>query len=183
MLLLRFCNSASLLRLPGKAYLLILLCFYRSRFLALRLQSIILSMKIKVAIPLFGTRISPHFTYADTALLVDIDNGSIGQSREIALGPSEELQRIQYLKSLAIDTLICGGISRVAESMFAGQGVEVISWVAGEARDALERFAGKGLVSGTCLCAGKRRCRRKEPSDSSGVKRENRPGRRSLDRR
>jgi len=116
-------------------------------------------MKRKLAIPLFGTRISPHFTYADMALLVDVDNGSVEQSHEIALGPSDELQRIQYLKSLEIDTLICGGISRVAERMFAGQDVTVISWVTGEARDALEQFLGKGLVSGTCLCAGRRRCR------------------------
>jgi len=116
-------------------------------------------MKSKLAIPLFGTRISPHFTYADMALLVEIDNGCVVRTREIALGASDELDRIQYFKSLEVDTLICGGISRVAQSMFAGQGVTVISWVTGEARDALNQFVKKGLVSGTCLCAGRRRCR------------------------
>ncbi len=116
-------------------------------------------MKRKLAIPLFGTRISPHFTYAEMALLVDVDNGQIAQVREIALGPGDELERIQYFKSLEVDTLICGGISRIAESMLVGQGVAVISWVSGEARDALEQFLGKGLVSGTCLCARRRRCR------------------------
>jgi len=138
-------------------------------------------MKIKVAIPLFGTRISPHFTYADMALLVDIDNGRVEQSREIALGPSDELQRIQYLKSLEIDTLICGGISRVAERMFAGQDVTVISWVIGEARDALDRFVHKGLVSGTCLCAVRRRCRgRQLRAKKKGPMRENTTVRQSL---
>ncbi len=116
-------------------------------------------MKRKLAIPLFGTRISPHFTYADMALLVDIDNGRVVQTREIALGPGDELERIQYFKSLEVDTLICGGISSVAERMFTGQDVTVISWVTGEARDALEQFVGRGLVAGTCLCAGRRRCR------------------------
>ena len=57
-------------------------------------------MKSKVAIPLFGSRISPHFTYAEMALLVDIENGEVVQSREIALGPADELQHIQYFKSL-----------------------------------------------------------------------------------
>ena len=61
-------------------------------------SAIITSMKSKVAIPLFGTRISPHFTYADMALLVDIENGEVAQSREIALGQTDELQRIQYFK-------------------------------------------------------------------------------------
>jgi len=116
-------------------------------------------MKIKVAIPLFGTRISPHFTYADMALLVDIENGEVAQSREIALGQTDELQRIQYFKSLEIDTLICGGISNIAERMFAEQAVNVISWVTGEAQDALEQFLCKSLAPGTWLCHKRHRCR------------------------
>lgn len=124
----------------------------------LRANSI--SMKRKVAIPLFGTRISPHFTYADMALLVEIENGEVAQSREIALGQTDELQRIQYLKSLEIDTLICGGISNIAEHMLAEQAVNVISWVTGEARDALEQFLCKRLAPGTWLCPKRHRCRR-----------------------
>ena len=116
-------------------------------------------MKSKVAIPLFGSRISPHFTYAEMALLVDIENGEVVQSREIALGPADELQHIQYFKSLEIDTLICGGISNIAECMLAEQAVNVISWVTGEARDALEQFLLKRLVPGACLCPKHNCCR------------------------
>jgi len=116
-------------------------------------------MKSKVAIPLFGTRISPHFTYAEMALLVDIESDVVSQLREIALGPADELQRVQYLKGLEVDTLICGGISRIAECMFAEQAVHVISWVTGEARDALEQFLSKRLVPGACLCPKQNRCR------------------------
>ncbi len=116
-------------------------------------------MKRKIAIPLFGTRISPHFTYADMALLVDIENGEVAQSREIALGQADELQRIQYLKSLEINTLICGGISNIAERMLAEQAIDVISWVTGEARDALELFICKRLTSGAWLCPKRHRCR------------------------
>jgi predicted Fe-Mo cluster-binding NifX family protein len=116
-------------------------------------------MKSKVAIPLFGTRISPHFTYAETALLVDIENDEVAQSREIALGPADELQRVQYFKSLEIDTLICGGISSVAECMMAEKAIHVISWVSGEAGDALEQFVLKQLVPGACLCQKQKRCR------------------------
>jgi len=116
-------------------------------------------MKSKVAIPLFGSRISPHFTYAETALMVNIENDDIAQSREIALGTADELERIQYFKSLEIDTLICGGISNIAECMFAEQAVTVISWVTGEAQDALEQFLAKRLVPGACLCPKRTRCR------------------------
>lgn len=117
------------------------------------------SMKRKVAIPLFGTRISPHFTYAEMALLVDIENGKIAQSREIALGAADEVQRIQYLKGLEIDTIICGGISNIAERMLAEQAVNVISWVTGEAREALEQFLRKQLAPGAWLCPKRQRCR------------------------
>lgn len=116
-------------------------------------------MKSKVAIPLFGTRISPHFTYAETALLVDIENDEVLQSREIALGPADELQRVQYFKSLGIDTLICGGISSIAECMLGEQAIHVIAWISGEARDALEQFLLKQLVPGACLCQKHNRCR------------------------
>jgi predicted Fe-Mo cluster-binding NifX family protein len=126
-------------------------------------------MKSKVVIPLFGsrisshflsfTRISPHFTYAEMALLVDIENDEVSLSREIALVTADELERIQYFKSLEIDTLICGGISSIAECMFAEQGVTVISWVTGEATDALEQFLLKRLVPGACVCPKQNRCR------------------------
>jgi predicted Fe-Mo cluster-binding NifX family protein len=116
-------------------------------------------MKSKVVIPLFGSRISPHFTYAETALLVNIENNAVVQSREIALGIADELERIQYFKSLEIDTLICGGISNIAERILAEQAVNVISWVTGEARDALEQFLLKRLVPGACLCPKRNRCR------------------------
>jgi predicted Fe-Mo cluster-binding NifX family protein len=119
-------------------------------------------MKSKVAIPLFGTRISPHFTYAETAMLVDIDNNEVLQLREIALGPADELQRVQYFKSLKIDTLICGGISSVAECMMAEKAIHVISWVTGEARDALEQFLLKRLVPGACLCPRQRHRRNRK---------------------
>jgi predicted Fe-Mo cluster-binding NifX family protein len=119
-------------------------------------------MKSKVVIPLFGSRISPHFTYAETALLVNIENKAVVQSREVALGIADELQRIQYFKSLEIDTLICGGISNIAERILAEQAVNVISWVSGEAREALEQFLLKRLVPGACLCPKRNRCRSRQ---------------------
>jgi predicted Fe-Mo cluster-binding NifX family protein len=140
------------------AYFAVVPSFFFNRFLACCVQNSF-CMKRKVAIPLFGTRISPHFTYADMALLIDIENGEVAQSHEIALGQTDELQRIQYLKSLEIDTLICGGISNIAERMLAEQAVNVISWVTGEARDALEQFLCKRLAPGTWLCPKRNRCR------------------------
>jgi predicted Fe-Mo cluster-binding NifX family protein len=119
-------------------------------------------MKSKVAIPLFGSRISPHFTYAEMALLVDIENNEVSKSREIALGVTDELERVQYFKSLEIDTLICGGISNIAECMLAEQAVHVIAWVSGEALDALEQFLLKRLVPGACLCPKRSRCRSRQ---------------------
>jgi predicted Fe-Mo cluster-binding NifX family protein len=119
-------------------------------------------MKSKVVIPLFGSRISPHFTYAEMALLVDIENNEVSKSREIALGATDEVERVQYFKSLEIDTLICGGISNIAECMLAEQAVYVIAWVSGEALDALEQFLLKQLVPGACLCPKRSRCRSRQ---------------------
>jgi predicted Fe-Mo cluster-binding NifX family protein len=112
---------------------------------------------MKIAIPLFEKRISPHFDYAPALLLVLVDRGEIMHSHEVALEQNNTSERMAYLKTFGVDTLICGGISRDLQSLIAAQNITVIPWITGEAQQALELFLRGRLEPGTILCPGKRK--------------------------
>jgi predicted Fe-Mo cluster-binding NifX family protein len=112
---------------------------------------------MKIAIPLFEKRISPHFDYAPTLLLVLVDRREIVHSHELVLEQNNPAERVAYLKNFGVDTLICGGISNEMQHLIAAQNITVIPWVTGEAREALQLFLQGRLDPGTILCPGKKR--------------------------
>ena len=126
---------------------------------------------MKIAIPLFEERISPHFDYAPALLLVLADRGEIMHSHELALEQNNAAERVAYLKTFGVDTLICGGISREMQGLITAQHITIIPWVTGEAQEALQLFLKGRLDPGTILSPGRKRrwrfCttprRRKEP--------------------
>jgi predicted Fe-Mo cluster-binding NifX family protein len=112
---------------------------------------------MKIAIPLFGTRVSPNFDHAQTALLVGIEKGSVITMNELSLGPFEPLMRATQIKSLDIDVVICGGVSNFLQNLLQEQNIRVIPWITGEAQKALELFMRGALEPGTMVCQGRRK--------------------------
>jgi predicted Fe-Mo cluster-binding NifX family protein len=112
---------------------------------------------MKIAIPLFGTRVSPHFDHALTALLVQVENGTVIKRHEVSLGAFDSMQRIALFKNEAIDTIICGGVSTFLQNLLKEQNIRVIPWITGEAQEALELFMRGALEPGTMVCQGRRR--------------------------
>jgi predicted Fe-Mo cluster-binding NifX family protein len=112
---------------------------------------------MKIAIPLFGTRVSPNFDHAQTALLVNIEGGIVTTTRELSLGPYEALPRAAQIKSLGVDLVICGGISNFLQNLLEKQNIRVIPWITGEAQRALDLFLRGDLEPGTMACPGRRR--------------------------
>ena len=112
---------------------------------------------MKIAIPLFGTRVSPNFDHAQTALIVDIEKGSIATMRELSIGLFEPLMRATQIKNLSIDVVICGGVSNFLQNLLQKQNIRVIPWITGEAQKALELFMQGSLEPGTMVCQGRRK--------------------------
>ncbi len=80
---------------------------------------------MKVAIPLFKERVSPHFSTAPEALLVQIDGGKVCSSWKIELdGLSPTERRLKFL-GLGVDVLFCGGIDETSQFWFEKQGLRV----------------------------------------------------------
>ncbi len=123
---------------------------------------------MKIAIPVFQTKISPRFDSAQSFLLLLIQNNSIVTREELpTTGWSLSAKRKELVEQ-DVDTLICGGIDLESMQYLSSGGIKVYSWITGEIEDAVTRFIDKGLESGIILGAkGKRKgqwrfCTRKD---------------------
>lgn len=83
-------------------------------------------LTLKIAIPLFGDRISPHFGASSTLLLVNVQEGKITDRRILDIGPQQPLELARRLVSLGAQQLICGGILYTHKQWLAANGVRVV---------------------------------------------------------
>lgn len=115
---------------------------------------------MKIAIALFGTRVSPRFDCAPVLRVVETDNGEILNIREISLEECNVMDRIKKLEELGIDALICGGIDVFSSGRLNFSRMKVYSWITGGADDALSCLLKGQLESGFMMAPGGRCCGR-----------------------
>jgi predicted Fe-Mo cluster-binding NifX family protein len=123
---------------------------------------------MRVAIPIFGARISPRFDFAPALLLFTLERGEVKGREEVSLSPWNPWRRVEKLKEFEVQTLICGGIDCHSRQMLEENRIRVIPWVAGEVEEALQVFLKGALRPGSTLCPGcnrnrKRKMRGSEP--------------------
>ena len=126
---------------------------------------------MKIAIPIWNDCVSSAFDFAHRLLLIDIQNGSETKRSEISLSQEPIPQRATRLKTLGVDVLICGAISRSLASLVAASGIEVLPYVLGPAEEILKAYLigqlGQSKFTMPCSWPGaregfrrERRCRR-----------------------
>lgn len=118
---------------------------------------------MKIAITVWGNRISPVFDAASTLLLVEIDGNDVA-SRDIRLcQPSRHDSFVALLKDNDVQLLICGAICEPAVKRLEATGLEVVPFLAGEVEQLIEsclegqdftEFAMPGCRHGRC-CRGR----------------------------
>ncbi len=114
-------------------------------------------MSMKIAIPVFQTKISPRFDSAQSVLLLRVQDDKIVTREELPMtGWSLSAKRKEMFEQ-DVDTLICGGIDYESMQYLVSGGINVYSWITGEIEDAVTRFIEKGLESGIILGARGRR--------------------------
>ena len=136
----------------------------------------------KIAIPICNDCVSNVFDFAANILLLDIEDGKEVGRCEIPLKSQALAQRAGQLKSLEVDVLICGAISRVLANMVIASGIEVLAYVTGRIDDVLQAYFTNQLVnpqfimpgcwSGARRCfgrcgGGQRRCRNRRGNSLS----------------
>jgi predicted Fe-Mo cluster-binding NifX family protein len=95
---------------------------------------------MKVAIPVYGDYVSNAFDFAHKLLLVDIENGKETERCEVELEGLSLPQRADKLKTLGVDVLICGALSRLLANMVTQSGIEILPYVTGNIENVLGAY-------------------------------------------
>jgi len=95
---------------------------------------------MKVAIPVWNGLVSSVFDFAHRLLLVDIENGREVNRSEVDLKAESLPQRAGRLRSLGINAIICGAISRPLMYMLTASGIEVLPYVTGRVDEVLQAY-------------------------------------------
>lgn len=98
----------------------------------------------KVAMTVWGNRISPVFDSAQTILLADIEDGKIVDRRRQFLPRMVAPGLARMVAEKGIDTLICGAISERPSQIIKQSGIKLLSFVGGNAENFLEAYAEGG---------------------------------------
>ncbi len=96
---------------------------------------------MKVAMTVWGNRISPVFDSAQTILLAEIEDGKIVAQQRQFLPRLVASGLARMVVEKEIDTLICGAISERPAQIIQQSGITLLSFVGGNAERFLEAFA------------------------------------------
>ncbi len=119
---------------------------------------------MKVAIPVFGTRVSPRFDCGTALLVAEVRDGAVASSEQLPDAAANALERIAGLRELGVDTVVCGAITGFLLRHLTANGIEVHPWVFCEASEALAALARGDIPPSQSAGAGRgrgrgRRCR------------------------
>ena len=103
---------------------------------------------MKVAIPLFSSRVSPRFGFAPEILVADVADGHVSSTTRLPTAGMTPNQVLTLLAAQGVDTLICSGVSGPCRNLMLARGMQLISGVIGEADAALDAFAAGKLKPG-----------------------------------
>jgi predicted Fe-Mo cluster-binding NifX family protein len=103
--------------------------------------------RVKIAIPMFNSRVSPRFDFASKMLVATVEGGKVVDRENYSLINLNPIRRSALLSELGVNVLICGGISDFSVRLLMGNGIEVIPMVAGEVEDVLNLFINDNLNS------------------------------------
>jgi predicted Fe-Mo cluster-binding NifX family protein len=106
---------------------------------------------MKIAIPVFDTKISPRFDSTQEFILLEVEQSRVIEREHLNTKGWPLAAKVKQLVESGVDTLICGGIDRESMQHLSFNGLKVYSWVTGEVEDAITCFLDNGLESGSIL--------------------------------
>ncbi len=103
---------------------------------------------MRVAIPLFGTRVSPRWLYSEKTLLVQIRDGKVVSRKTVETADMSEEERVAQLIDLEVEMFVCGAIDEEFAQRVDSYGIKVVQDVAAEVDEVLDALTGGYLRSG-----------------------------------
>ncbi len=99
---------------------------------------------MRVAVAVFGSDVSPRFGCSGKFLVASIEDGQIQDEQIVEAENMTCSQLPDFLASLGVSEMICGGIERPVQEEIESRGIEVIWGIIGPTAEALS-----ALVKGT----------------------------------
>ncbi|MBN1851013.1 MAG: hypothetical protein JW932_20805 [Deltaproteobacteria bacterium] len=103
---------------------------------------------MKIAIPIWGDRISPVLDSALRLLIVEVIDHKETSRFIYPLDEHDLTRRCLRIKELDIHTLICGAVSSPFQTMLQASGIDVIQEISGHVEDVL-----KAYLQGNLFCS------------------------------
>jgi predicted Fe-Mo cluster-binding NifX family protein len=109
-------------------------------------------MIMKLAIMLYGTRVSPRYGYSQGVLIVEVSNqGEFGR-KTLEIGKYYPEKIPEILSKEGVEVVISGGMNQHFQNLFRLRGIDVIWGIIGEADDVLAAFMSGRLSPGMGCC-------------------------------
>ncbi len=112
-----------------------------------------------LAIATWNGRVSPVFDVSRQLSIFTVETGAATPKTAVELRAEYPDLRASQLSRMAVDTLICGAISRQLAGLVAAHGIQVIPYVAGDVGEVISAYL-SGELSGANLampgCRGRR---------------------------
>ena len=96
---------------------------------------------MKLAVTVWGNRISPVFDAASTLLVAEITHSKVTGVYYTGFDPESPADLIHTLKKNQVTILVCGAISKTPARLILDQHIHLFSFVTGNVRHFLDSFA------------------------------------------
>lgn len=104
---------------------------------------------IKIAMPVFGDRISNRLDCAENIQVTEIKNNKIVKQEVVKMYNDNQLEKINLLIQINPDTVICDGITEICNIKLAEKNINVIPWIQGNSKDIINKYLTGKLYSHT----------------------------------
>jgi predicted Fe-Mo cluster-binding NifX family protein len=105
---------------------------------------------MKIAIPIFGERISPRFDFSPEMWVIEVEEGKVVGQEKFPTTNLSLPQRLEQITSNGVDKVICGGIDGFSRDHLGSRGIDVVQDVIGDAEVVFDLFVEGSLRSGFC---------------------------------
>jgi predicted Fe-Mo cluster-binding NifX family protein len=115
---------------------------------------------MKVAIPIFGSRISPRFDFSPEMWIIEVERGEVVSQEKLPTTNLNLPQRLEQITSNGVEKVICGGIDDFSRNQLGCRGIDVVQDIIGDAEIVFDLFV-RGRLRPGLRCekrGGRRMC-------------------------
>jgi predicted Fe-Mo cluster-binding NifX family protein len=100
-----------------------------------------------IAVPSFQERVSPLLDVSDRYAIFETENGEIKQKVTITVPSESGPQRIEKLKDIGVNTIICGAVSGYVAHIVDEKGIRLFPMIYGPIDEVIEQYLNHSLCS------------------------------------